>query len=205
MLKSEESTVPSEGPVDSESDLIASEGDRGHEVTGNPAPASASSALESGTASTDSFRPPPSSFLPTGWVIFGLGVAFCFVPGVVGALLTLATVVAATVLVGTDASRINVGVLRNSSLPLSGTDRMSPAGWVAGCILIWIVYVPLYLARRNRLGTAAAQTVALGLFMNDEQLAERRQRQRRQNIVTLIVLGVLIAAILAMLLWSAMS
>jgi hypothetical protein len=54
-------------------------------------------------------------------------------------LLVLLAVVGTTIWVGVDASR------REWKEGSSGT-----AGWVVGCVLLWIIVFPLYLSRRNR-------------------------------------------------------
>lgn len=100
---------------------------------------------------------PPSWALPVlGWLVFGVGLlAFVAGDNVTGGL----TVVATAIIVGWDASRIGVRHLQHSSLnDLSGIDRSSTAAWTFGCLLLWIVVVPLYLLKRPKLARAAWTT-----------------------------------------------
>jgi hypothetical protein len=52
--------------------------------------------------------------------------------------LVLLVAVATTIWVGVDASRRDWG------------DGTGTAGWVVGCILLWIIFFPIYLAKRGK-------------------------------------------------------
>lgn len=100
---------------------------------------------------------PPSWALPVlGWIVYGIGaLSFALGDNKAGWLALLAS----TLIVGLDASRIGVKYLRRSSLKrLSGIDRSSTAMWMIGSILLWIVVVPLYLIKRPKLARAAWST-----------------------------------------------
>jgi hypothetical protein len=70
------------------------------------------------------------------------------------ALLILLVVVGSTIWVGVDASKREFG-----DKGLVG----STAGWVVGCVLLWIVVFPYYLFRRGRAPLKSAAAAPLGL------------------------------------------
>ncbi len=48
----------------------------------------------------------------------------------------------------------------------------SPGGWLVGCILLWIVVFPIYLAKRKTFrGGKSHETI----FPNDEQIPEDKR------------------------------
>ncbi len=53
-----------------------------------------------------------------------------------------------TMWVGLDASRLMKGIPRDKRKKMGGGQ--SPAGWVMGCILLWIIVFPWYLRKRSR-------------------------------------------------------
>ena len=66
-------------------------------------------------------------------------------------VLVLLVVVGTTIWVGLDSSRRDWG------------DRGSgTAGWVVGCLLLWIVVFPVYLSKRNKAPLKDAPTFAAG-------------------------------------------
>jgi len=66
-------------------------------------------------------------------------------------LIVLLVLVGTTIWVGTDASK------RDWS---NDSFANSPTKWVIGCLLLWIVVFPMYLARRNRASlNGAAQDI----------------------------------------------
>jgi rhomboid protease GluP len=70
----------------------------------------------------------------------------------IGTLLSL-IVVGTTLWVGLDASRLMSGIPKAKRAEIGGKTfgaPRSPAGWVAGCMLLWIVFFPLYLRKRQK-------------------------------------------------------
>lgn len=61
-------------------------------------------------------------------------------------LLVGALVVITSIWAGLDAQKLGAGKLK-----LGGLADTSPAGWFAGCLLLWIVVFPLYLITRPKL------------------------------------------------------
>ncbi len=68
-----------------------------------------------------------------------------------GTLLSL-IVVGTTLWVGLDASRLMSGIPKAKRAEIGGRTlgARSPAGWVARCMLLWIVYFPWYLRKRQK-------------------------------------------------------
>jgi Ca2+/Na+ antiporter len=104
----------------------------------------------------------------------------------------LAAYAATCIMVGSDAYKLRLGELKRSSLVLSSTERSSPGAWLAGCLLVWIVFFPLYLAWRLKLARAARQTIEGRLYMNDEQIGEAKRKEHRRAFVWLAVVALLV-------------
>src|SRR5271165_5813036 len=54
---------------------------------------------------------------------------------------------------------INIGAKRDRTLGMAGT---SPAAWFFGCIILWIVFFPLYLYQRDKIKAAAMTRAGVG-------------------------------------------
>lgn len=74
-----------------------------------------------------------------------------------GFLIGLVLVVVSAVLVGADASS-----LKRKGILVASAAASSPAGWVAGCIIFWIVFFPWYLIARSSAVSASPQAMAAG-------------------------------------------
>lgn len=128
-------------------------------------------------------------FVVTAWIMFAIALPTLIVPPI-GQMLWLILLI----MLGMDASKVNVKVLKKSSLELSNTDRWGVVEWVGMGIFFWIIVIPLYLIKRNRLADAACRTVNENLYMSDEELSQRKKGAGNKSIIyALIVLSLLIA------------
>ena len=66
--------------------------------------------------------------------------------------LILVTVLATSIWVAVDAS--NLGAPRDRNLGVAGS---SPLAWGLACIVMWIVFFPLYLAKRTKIRAAGLE------------------------------------------------
>ena len=109
--------------------------------------------------------PAENGFVLAGWLVFAAAwiTLFALIAAEASAescrLLGL-FVLASMVMVGVDGSRNKISVLKRSALPLSSLERSSTASWVVGTWLLWLIFFPLYLAKRNRIVSAARETIA---------------------------------------------
>jgi hypothetical protein len=82
-------------------------------------------------------------------------------------------VIVTSIWVAVDAS--NIGARRGL---IKGLGDMGPAGWFFCCLLVWIVGVPVYLAKRSEIKAAAALIVATSTPSDVAQLSQPPLTQR---------------------------
>jgi len=153
------------------------------------------------------FQKPGNTILIFGWILYGFVIlteiwggihVFLFpknfmIPCLFGHLAILGSII----LVGIDASRIKVKELEFSTLELTTVNRMGVAGWVVGCILFWILFLPMYLIKRNKLADFVLETIENNLYMTPvEKIAFQKKANRRSLIFGLVVLGILISGVI---------
>lgn len=118
-------------------------------------------------------RPQGSGFVVAGWIVFSivtLLLVFALLLAVDGSDssgcrgLAIMGVLTSMIMVGVDGARHDISLLKRSSLPLTGLERTTTANWVVGVWLIWIVFFPLYLAKRKKLVAAAWETRTFGYY-----------------------------------------
>ena len=137
----------------------------------------------------NSIEKPSKGFVVTGWIIFAVAVPTLFIPPI-GQILWCILLI----MLGMDASKINVNVLKKSTLELSNTDRLSVAEWVCTSLFLGIIVFPIYLIKRNKLANAAYHTINENLYMSEEELSKIKKKNVITSIIyALIVLGLILA------------
>jgi len=143
------------------------------------------------------FKEPSKSFIIAGWIVFAVSI-FSIPFG-----LSLIPIIASWIMVGIDASKLRLNELKYSKLDLSSVERAGISGWVAGCVLLWIIFYPIYLLKRQKLAHAVFDTVSGQIYMNSEEKAEYKRQQRKRTLIGLgIVISLLIIVIALIILFK---
>jgi hypothetical protein len=156
--------------------------------------------------SADSTAPEPSppaqtNFVRNCWIVFAsmFLAQFAELFGEPGALLAgIYPVLAAiylAVVIYKDADNHGLQKLKLSSIKLSSFDRMSPGAWAVGSFLLALIFVPVYLVKRNRLVATAHQTITSNLFMNEQETKAGKKKEIWSTVLGSLFLLSLVAAL----------
>lgn len=133
------------------------------------------------------FKEPPNDFLIAGWIMFVLGLVTS--PLNLGWIFILVT----WFMVGIDARNLKVKELKYSSLKLSPYDRFNAGEWFAGCVLLWLIYFPMYLIKRQKLARSVYETISGDKYLSPE---ERKKYNKKGNIERFVIWGLIILAVI---------
>ncbi|MCF7855657.1 MAG: hypothetical protein K9N51_12725 [Candidatus Pacebacteria bacterium] len=78
------------------------------------------------------------------------GMPLLFDPGSKLAMISIITIIATSILVAIEANTVGAG--SKTDLNTKGKKREGPVTWFFGCILLWIVAFPAWMARRTKYG-----------------------------------------------------
>jgi DNA-directed RNA polymerase subunit RPC12/RpoP len=78
------------------------------------------------------------------------GMPLLFDPGSKLAMISIITIIATSILVAIEANTVGAG--SKTDLNAKGKKREGPVTWFFGCILLWIVAFPAWMARRSKYG-----------------------------------------------------